>query len=250
MDVNEIAANCLDQLDLGENEFMRVYRMCMRGIRVMEWDFIGVINTVQINVLANKTAPLPDNFMKLKKIGIINNGTGEIATFIENPNLNMLDVECDDRTTENSGYGYNPDLDTTYDYNDYNDLNINNDRYRRERYFARFGSNTNLGEYRIDKSRNIVVFSPEFKPTTFILEYLASTDKKGRCDVPDQVSEALIGWVLWQYKKDKKTYSAQEKRDSSRYFYNENRKARLRIMSLTKSRKNQSSRQGVRQNKR
>ena len=233
MDIKEIVAAALDELSWGDHEYARMKRLMFRGIRKMRWDFIGKIRTVKIKVLPNKTAMLPAEFLKERKVGLLNSD-GEIATFVENPNLAIVDCGIDRDTEDN-------------DRSDDRFEEIDGGDHAPVMGSGRWGSQHSLGEYRINRDSRMIVFNPGFPHSHFYLEFNSATDSKGNCDVPEMVSEALIAWGVMKSTENRSDTPAYLNSQRKAAYEKEMRLARLRIRSLTKSRKNQSSRQAVRQ---
>lgn len=239
--LNEIVSNALDLMTIGENEFAKCYRLAQRGIRIMKWDFIGNIKTIQLNVSPNMTVQLPADFITERKIGSYNESSGEIATLTHNPDLSLLDASCENRFLEPSKYSKENLYDEIGDY-DY-DSGLPEAGFG----YPNLGSNRNIGEYRIDRHKNLLVLNPNVTFSKLQIEYLGSTTKAGNCDVPEMVSEALVTWIIFQYNFARKGVSPADKSMYRREYYNELRKAKARIAALSSSAKNQSSRQSVTQ---
>ena len=81
-----LVAELLDAKDSGSHEFRRLYNIGVRGIREFNTDVVGTFVTKLLDVNANKTVTLPDDFISFSKAGVINE-KGEIVTLRLNNQL-------------------------------------------------------------------------------------------------------------------------------------------------------------------
>lgn len=234
--LNEIVSNAVDSMSLGENEFTKCYRIAQRCIRQLKWDFIGTIKTVELSILPNMTCKLPSDFVSERKIGPINETTGQIATLTEDSNLSLLDATNPDRILQPSRHSRETVMDEMNYLSEYGSLEPSN-----------LGSNRNIGGYRIDRKQNLLVLDPNFNYGKIQIEYIGSTTEGGNCEVPEMVSEAILFFVIWQYNFARKGVSGFDKQNYENQYYNELSKAKARVTKITKSQMNQNSRESISQ---
>ena len=93
-----IVAELIDSKDSSSHEFRRMYNIGVRGVREFNTDIVGNFSTKLLDVNANKTADLPEDYVNYSKMGVINE-KGEIVTLRSNPQLSNYNI----------GHPLNPD---------------------------------------------------------------------------------------------------------------------------------------------
>lgn len=227
MTLNEIVSNSLDVMSLGENEFTKCYRLAQRGIRQMKWDFIGTIKTENITVLGNMTAKLPEDFVSERLIRAYNE-PDTLHPLSNNPKLSLSSAQYNNRFYKPGVFTSDAILDQLSNLVDYGD----DDDDDQEPYIPQ--SSAGDGEYRVDLKSNTIVFSPNFRFRYIQVEYLSNTKDDGKSYVPEMVSEALLAFIVWQYNFAKKGVNYADKVSYKNHYYNELRKAKLRLSKITK----------------
>jgi hypothetical protein len=193
--LDEIVNNYLDQYKRPDRDYRIIYGIAVRGLRLFYRDALGQPQTVNLTVLANKTAVLPIGALNRIKCGVLNN-RGEIAPFTYDPDLSLFDSTNPQRTAQPTS-----------------DLLINNEQFvvgateLNNGYLPGYGyeqlgigSQPNLGFYNIDWANRVVVFNfgPVIYPTVqFVYLGLPCCDN-GDYFVHPFFQEALISWIDWQ----------------------------------------------------
>jgi hypothetical protein len=199
--LDEIVTGYLDQYHRPDRDYRIIHGIAVRGLRLFYRDSTGQPQTVNLTVLANKTAVLPIGALNRLSCGVLNN-RGEIAPFTFDPSMSLFDSTNPQRTAQPSA-----------------DLLINNEQFLvagtelNNGYLPGYGyeqlgvgSQPNLGFYNIDWANRVVVFDfgPICYPTVqFVYMGLPCCDN-GDYFVHPFFQEALISWIDWQVSKPKR----------------------------------------------
>lgn len=233
--LKEIVRQHLVETDEGTEAFARAYKLGIKVYRLLMLDVAGSPKATKIEVLANKTAKLPDDFLSYTMLGVLN-AQGGIATLSENNQITLYKECSDDRTTQAVQYGQNSDTDNIPFY------------YWANKPFAYpvdftpsfgFGSNNTIGEFRIDAENNLILFPFHFHYSHIYLEYLGFP-KCGEDDyaVHPFIEETLSCGIHWMSIRRKKGVQYAEKQQARAEYYNELRKSELRFMNLNRQKIN------------
>ena len=223
--LSDIVNSYLNEAELSpDDNFVRFYKVALEGFKnELMSDFAAPVKTVNLTVLANKTALLPLDYINYSRIGVVNEN-GEIATLSENEiltfnraiNADRLDQPEDYRTILNG---------TQYLYwATASPLGV--------QYQSLFGigSQTNIGEFRIDKYGGQIIFDFNFNYDRVVLEYLAVAgmdENNYYCD--EQLQAAIKAYIYWATMRNKKNYSLADKAEAKRNFYRERKNAVMRM---------------------
>lgn len=216
----------LDSVDGGDAEYAKAYRMATRGLRAINWDVSGESVEVDLTVECDCTVCLPDDFINLVRIGVVN-ARGEVAELTENPQLTLDTGYRQGREYEfDEPFEYRPTGGTMRSYGK--------------------GSLPNIGEFTVDKGANLIILNPDFFYETVRVKYLKRRKSGEDYLVDELVQEALIAWLRWQWFISKKGVSTYEKETYRRDWFNEKRLSRARINNVTKQTLNQMAKQSSR----
>lgn len=236
--LKQIIAELIDSKDSSSHEFRRLYNIGVRGIREFNTDIVGNFTTALLDVNANKTAELPDDYVSYSKIGVIND-KGEIITLRLN---NQLSDYGSKRFLAEDRFIDVPKVDTiTYPSVPYNYPYIYYNFFAANQSFNLFGiggGGQNLGDYKVDEECGIIIFSPEFKYDKILLEYL-SDGMDRECDdymVDSRAAEALLAYVRWKSALDMpKKFGQGMIREYKAEYKAERLKAKMRINKIVVS---------------
>lgn len=224
--LDTIVNSYIDETQQSYNNKFRLSQLAFRGMDNMGLDFFYQIKSVKIQVLANKTVPLPIDYIQYTKVGVLN-GRGEIICLKYNDNLTAyagLSANRLAKTVDNTLYDqYNYNTPLFYNYFDGNNI-IN-------LYGVPSGAPF-LGNFKIDNNLNIILLDEHFGYEYIILEYVASPQQDGEYYIPIQFKEALIAWLAWKDIQNMSTsshFNLGDKRDRRHEFYNERRLATARF---------------------
>lgn len=230
--LRKVVAQFLDSADESSHAFRRLYNIGVRGCEQFNLDLTGNIKTVVIDVEANKTAYLPEDYISYSKIGVLNE-RGEVVTFKRNQDLSMWNdiyTQLDERQTGvpiSNTLGFLDDQ-SAYPYLYYN-------YFYQGSSFNLFGLDSGtakIGEYKLDEVNGLILLSPNSEHSQVVLEYLSDGYDSDADDyeIDVRAQEAFICWLRWNNAKDlRKKFSQSDVRGYKIEYFNELRKAAMRI---------------------
>ena len=233
--LKQIIAELIDSKDSGSHEFRRLYNIGVRGLREFNTDVVGTFATKLLDVNANKTVTLPEDYISYSKVGVINE-KGEIVTLRLNQQLSTYN---DAHTLKDGRFDgvpkltsiTNPSVPYSYPYVYYNFF-ISNQSYN---LFGIGGGGQNIGDYKFDEECGLIILGPAFQYPKVLLEYL-SDGMDCECDdymVDSRASEALLAYVRWKSALDApKKYGQGIIREYKGEFKSERLKAKMRINKI------------------
>jgi hypothetical protein len=233
-----IVAELIDSKDSSSHEFRRMYNIGVRGVREFNTDIVGNFSTKLLDVNANKTADLPEDYVSYSKMGVINE-KGEIVTLRSNPQLSNYNIGHPlnpDRFEGVPGIGAvsYPALPYNYPYIYYNFF-ISNQSFN---LFGLAGGGQDIGNYKVDEECGIIIFGPNFKYEKVLLEYLGDGMDRD-CDdymIDSRAAEAMLAYIRWKTALDNpKKYGQGIMRDYKQEYKSERLKAKMRINKIVVS---------------
>lgn len=178
-----------------ESSFLRYWRIAFRGFQQMGLNSFFNVRTISIPVNKNKTATLPDDFLKWVKIGNFND-TGELqilsvntslTTFKDNNPNRLGDIATEVGTT------------TAVVGNDFFPVSSNNiEGYYNVDNFGVGSRLLTVGECRVDMANRVILLNTSFPYPHVILEYMPSPEQDDDYEIPMEFQEAMIAWLGWQ----------------------------------------------------
>jgi hypothetical protein len=236
--LKQIIAELIDSKDSSSHEFRRLYNIGVRGIREFNTDVVGTFTTKLLDVNANKTVDLPDDYITYSKIGIINE-KGEIVTLRLNNQLSGYNDTHDLKADRFEGVPKitavtNPSIPYSYPFVFYNFF-ISNQSYN---LFGLGGGGQNIGDYKVDDEHGVIILGPHFQYDKILLEYLGDGMD---CDANDymvdsRAAEAILAYVRWKSSLDMpKKYGQGIIREYKAEFKSERLKAKMRINKINVS---------------
>jgi hypothetical protein len=233
-----IVAELIDSKDSSSHEFRRMYNIGVRGVREFNTDIVGNFSTKLLDVNANKTADLPEDYVSYSKMGVINE-KGEIVTLRSNPQLSNYNIGHPlnpDRFEGVPGIGAvsYPAIPYNYPYIYYNFF-ISNQSFN---LFGLAGGGQDIGQYKVDEECGIIIFGPYFKYEKVLLEYLGDGMDRD-CDdymIDSRAAEAMLAYIRWKTALDNpKKYGQGIMRDYKQEYKSERLKAKMRINKIVVS---------------
>jgi hypothetical protein len=232
----QIVAEFVDSADLSEHQVRRLYNIAVRGHRDFNMGVYGSFKSILLPVNDNKTCDLPCDFLSFSKLGILNDN-GEVVCLKLNENLSPMHSQyvadqmkvADVPVASNVG----PFPMGTFGFYWLNYVGYGLDRGYH--LFGLAGGSPTVGEYRIDETAKTIFLNQDWPYAYVLLEYLSDGyDDDGEDFFVDvRASEAMIGWIRWKNAEDqRKKYSLSEILMYKRDYYNERRKAKLRLNSV------------------
>ena len=233
-----IVAELIDSKDSSSHEFRRMYNIGVRGVREFNTDIVGNFSTKLLDVNANKTADLPEDYVSYSKMGVINE-KGEIVTLRSNPQLSNYNIGHPlnpDRFEGVPGIGAvsYPAIPYNYPYIYYNFF-VSNQSFN---LFGLAGGGQDIGQYKVDEECGIIIFGPYFKYEKVLLEYLGDGMDRDCNDymIDSRAAEAMLAYIRWKTALDNpKKYGQGIMRDYKQEYKSERLKAKMRINKIVVS---------------
>ncbi len=245
INLREIVSQYLDSKDSSSHEFRRAYNLAVWGMKTeFNLDVTGGIKTVLLTLSPNKTVELPCDYVQYNKVGIVNE-RGEVITFKRNDQLTNYHQEYYNQTNRTAGvpqfnslsYGIFDNVGGNGPINTYSSgLYLN--YFYTSTSFNLFGlpsGTANLGEYKMDEAKGILMFASDFFYDQILLEYLTDGLDESEEDfqVDVRAAAAVMAYIRWQdvIDKPKKANAATVNRLKLNY-YNEKRLGKMRMNKL------------------
>jgi len=226
-----------------------IRNFALRGIREIGFDLGKKVKSLKSTVQSNNTIILPQDFVDLIKIGIVDSD-GILRVFGENKNINysrkisspnvatdsalgplniednFIDNREDDKTaTDNSGGSDN----------DFGQYVFENYIYQGGvgRLYGAGGGHL-AGEYRLNLDQDRIEIETNSDITDVVIEYVADEARSTDPEVHVYAEEALRSYIYYKIVERKSSVPANEKARARAEFYNERRKANARLSNFTK----------------
>jgi hypothetical protein len=231
----------------------------LRGIREFGFDVQPRVRSIKRSVHAsNNTITLPDDFVDIVKLGVVDDN-GVIRAFAENKNINISQKLVDPSSTSESSDVGGDNFTNTGNRRVLSDNNINDreddqtstisdgnnddlDWYVFENYLYQgglgrlygLGGGKLRGNYRINYDQNRIEIDSEAGVTEVVLEYISDAARSSDPVVHVYAEEALRAYVYYKIVERKSSVPAGEKQRARAEYYNERRKARIRLSNFSK----------------
>jgi len=229
-----------------------IRNFALRGIREFGFDVTSKIKSIKRTVQSNGTVTLPDDYVDLVKIGVVDDD-GLVYVLGQNKNLNYsrkyttaqntanseagpLDIEDNiiiDREDSKTATGGNSNtVDVVDGFDSYIFRN-----YIYENSLGRLyglGGGQQEGDYRINLDQNRIELEVNSAVTEVVLEYVADEARSTDPVVHVYAEEALRAYIYYKLCERKSTVPANEKARARAEYYNERRKAKARLSNFTK----------------
>tara|TARA_R100000697_G_scaffold94478_1_gene106397 strand:+ start:9291 stop:10190 length:900 start_codon:yes stop_codon:yes gene_type:complete len=242
-----------------------VRNLALRGIREFGFDVTTRVKSVKRTIESNDTITLPEDFVGLIKVGIVDTD-GVIRVMRENKNINFSQKIIADRTEgslqDSEGYvdGANNDVTPPLMIQQNADLIQNREDSKgstagqtgssseelREDIFRNYlyentlgalyglGGGVGVGEYRLNLDQFRIEVATNSNTTEVIIEYISDEARSTNPLIHVYAEEALRSYVYYKVCERKRNVPASEKARSRAEYYNERRKARARMNSISK----------------
>jgi len=217
----------LDESEQGVHKYKKCYNIAFRGMDEMGLDFFYAIRSMKLPVSATKTVALPPDYLNYSKVGILN-ADGEVVPLVYNDNLTLYADNAPNRLSVNQDDnidffgGFNPESPVFYNY--WNDGIFTN-------LYGVPSGQPFTGQFKIDKSNNIILLGDNFSNSYIILEYVSAPRDDQQYYIPIQFREAMIAFLWWKDAKAVATRRGQVGVPANLRsdFYNQRRLARARF---------------------
>ena len=236
-----------------------IRNFALRGIREFGFDVQPRVRSIKRSVHAsNNTVTLPDDFVDIVKLGVVDDN-GMVRAFAENKNINISQKLVDPLSTSESSDIGGDNFTNTGNRRVLSDNNINDreddqtstvsdgnnddlDFYIFENYLYQgglgrlygLGGGKLRGNYRINYDQNRIEIDSEAGVTEVVLEYISDAARSSDPVVHVYAEEALRSYVYYKIVERKSSVPAGEKQRARAEYYNERRKARIRLSNFSK----------------
>ncbi len=224
-----------------------IRNFALRGIREIGFDFGKKIKSLKLSIASNDTVALPDDFVDLLKVGIVDDD-GIVRVFGNNKNINYsrklkttsvdfnaspLDIDPNsilDREDDKTATGASTGSD-----NDFGQYVFENYIYQggAGRLYGAGGGHL-AGEYRLNLDQDRIEVETNSGYSEVVIEYVADEARAGDPEVHVYAEEALRSYVYYKIIERKSSVPANEKSRARAEYYNERRKANARLSNFTK----------------
>lgn len=231
-----------------------IRNFALRGIREIGFDLGKKIKSLKLSINSNDTVTLPDDFVDLSKIGIIDSD-GIIRVFGNNKNINysrkyesgtigseaVQTFEAGPLNISSSRVTDRVD-DKTSTNNTAASTDDNLDYYVFENYLYQgglgklygTGGGHLAGEYRLNLDQNRIEVETNSGYSEVVIEYVADEARSSDPEVHVYAEEALRSYIYYKIIERKSSVPANEKARARAEYYNERRKANARLSNFTK----------------
>ena len=231
-----------------------IRNFALRGIREIGFDLSKKVKSLKLNInTANNTVELPDDFVDLVKVGIVDSD-GIVRVFGQNKNINYSRsyTNTNDGLQENiytSEGAVDTDNDGVYDRIDDKTSTTNTpgetdnlDYYIFENYLYQggygrlygVGGGNLAGDYRLNLDQNRLEVDTNSGYSQVVIEYVADEARAANPSVHVYIEEALRSYIYYKIIERKASVPANEKARARSEYYNERRKANARMSNFTK----------------
>jgi hypothetical protein len=244
-----------------------VRNFALRGIRELGFDVTTRVKSMKLPVTSsNNTVVLPTDFVDLVKIGLVDSD-GIVRVMRQNKHINYSQTagasNGDGKKTDAEGYvdGGSGDVDPPLLIQQNADLIPNKEDSKsatagqvgssssdslREDVFRNYlyentlgalyglGGGVGVGEYRLNLDQFRIELMTNSSVTEVVIEYISDEARSTNPLVHIYAEEALRSYMYYKLCERKRNVPANEKARARAEYYNERRKARARMNSISK----------------
>lgn len=232
-----------------------IRNFALRGIREIGFDLGKKVKSLKLSInTANDTVALPDDFVDLIKIGVVD-ADGIVRVFGNNKNINYsrrMETTADQDPLVNDDFKAGPmdildnavgdRIDDKTATNDTTSSDTDLNQYIFENYVYQgglgrlYGSGGGrlAGEYRMNLDQNRIEIETNSGYSEVVIEYVADEARSSDPEVHVYAEEALRSYIYYRIIERKSSVPANEKARARAEYYNERRKANARLSNFTK----------------
>lgn len=225
--------------EMGEDsphKFASLLNIAKSGLRELNMDIAGTTKVVmygnptgngvdyEIN-LDTLSAPLPDDYISYKRIGICINNVMHPLGYNPRMCLDKMFDDCGNPEVRSNKVGSDVFLEYPLHYENGEMLGA---------YFGIGAGNNSLGYYRIDDVYNQIQFGSLISGYPVVMEYLADVEKvNGQFLVHPYLVETLKSFIAWGYVRNRRGATQGEIVLRRQEYYNQRRLSARRYTSFT-----------------
>mgnify|MGYP003123382348 CR=1 FL=1 len=233
-----------------------VRNLALRGIREFGFDVTTRVKSLKLPIeSSNDTVTLPTDFVDVIKVGVVD-GDGIIRVMRHNKNINFSQkIDSDDSTASSVDAESGPlmiqqnadlipnkgDSKTPTSGNEEGSTDsLREDVFRNYLYQNAIGSlygiggGIGVGEYRVNLDQFRLEISSNSSVTEVVMEYISDEARSTNPLIHVYAEEALRSYIYYKVCERKRNVPAGEKARARAEYYNERRKARARMNSVSK----------------
>lgn len=232
-----------------------IRNFALRGIREIGFDLGKKVKSLKLSIdTSNDTVALPDDFVDLLKVGIVDSD-GIVRVFGNNKNINhsrRMETETDQRPLVNDQFDSGPmniglntigdRIDDKSSTNNTTSSDTDLSQYIFENYIYQgglgrlygTGGGSLAGEYRLNLDQNRIEVETNSGYSEVVIEYIADEARSSDPEVHVYAEEALRSYIYYKIIERKSSVPANEKARARAEYYNERRKANARLSNFTK----------------
>lgn len=232
--ITQVVSEFLDEINGGQAEFSKAYRIAVRGVRELSYDVTGEIKSTELTVNPDGTATLPDWCIRVERLGY-SNGDGTITALRENRDLS---------TGIDTANGNHYDSGDTLYYGErvFPYMRPINQAFPYYQTSLGVGSYSNVGDYKIEGS--VVYLGNHIQHArTIVAECHSLPEVNGELGIHPFASEALLAWIRMKWNIQRRDVGANEKMLFKMEYKRTATLAKNRLAAPTKQELNQYIRQ-------
>lgn len=208
-----------------EHEYPRALNAAIKTLKDLHYD-VSAVPTVAVLEVSNTKAVLPQDFVKLVRVGMISEGGTFIEIFTNNNIIvNAVGSVEDSGALESTSAG----MGLNWSFTDTTSM------FRNGQLIG--GQYGNVGggvySYRLDWARGLLEFSSNVSGQV-VLEYMSDPNKvNGQYTFHPFLNDALLDGIHFYMMKFKRSHSPAEKNEAHRVYLNSKDHARIRFASAS-----------------
>jgi len=233
-----------------------VRNLALRGIREFGFDVTTRVKSLKLAIdSSNDTVILPTDFVDVIKVGVVD-GDGIIRVMRHNKNINFSQkIDSDDATATDVDAEDGPlmiqqnadlipnktdDKTATSGSEEGNSDSLREDVFRNYLYqntigaLYGMGGGVGAGEYRVNLDQFRLEIATNSSVTEVVIEYISDEARSTNPLIHVYAEEALRSYIYYKVCERKRNVPAGEKARARAEYYNERRKARARMNSVSK----------------
>ena len=197
-----------------------------RGFEELNYDTLGNVRTVKLEINDYDAVTLPEDFLDLCKIGVVNGQF--VKPLVSRNGINRLNNFDTDGTTKI------PYPETSLFNSFYTDVNFNDNGEFTGRLYGLKADRSD--SYKILKERNEIQLHQSINATHVILEYISDGSEVDNATQINPYAKATIeAFINWKWKENNRSYSEYERARAQRQFDHQHKILRARLNTLTLS---------------
>lgn len=233
-----------------------VRNLALRGIREFGFDVTTRVKSLKLAInSSNDTVTLPTDFVDVIKVGLVD-GDGIIRVMRHNKNINFSQkIDLDDATAVDVDAESGPlmiqqnadlipnktdDKSATDGETEASSDSLREDIFRNYLYqntigaLYGMGGGVGAGEYRVNLDQFRLEIATNSSVTEVVIEYISDEARSTNPLIHVYAEEALRSYIYYKVCERKRNVPAGEKARARAEYYNERRKARARMNSVSK----------------